>query len=360
MTGETSATLALRTARTLDSRDLRLRGPWVDFDGYWLFAPLRRGTDFRALKMGFSVGHYEGSDFALDGRGDPNKVRCTLELIGERDRITFKKTGLTRAQVASAPDGLDIRVGALARIRGAWPTLDFEMRHPEEGIAVDVQLAGRHVHWWPDMVLPGTTFRQYVVPDAAVTGSITIRDRTYGISGLGAFDRPFGRLVASPTSAGLGHSHYDVIMWDERFITVSWLVSDREGRPHIAYGMGTGSGALLLFERFEVEYLEFEEHAKGKRIPRRWRGVLSGEAGTLTYSAAAVGYDADAALAAEPTANHLLTCDGTFTGRQGKTVVLAGVGFPEYHVAYWDPLRPSPPARPRHGRQVDVSEGGDA
>jgi hypothetical protein len=338
---QSKRTVDHRTGDRLEISDLCLHGPALDFDGFWLFCPLRSASEVRGLKIGFSIGRYEGSDLGMATPGDPNSVRYHLELITEQESISYS-VNLSRLDVSSSPSEFDIIVGLLGRIRGSWPRFELEMTDPDHELSVNLRFGAKTVHWWPDIVMPRTTYRQYVLPDTEVKGTISLRGQIFEVSGLGAFDRPFGRLVSSPTSRGIGYWHYDVIMWDEEFTTVSWLVSDRDGQPTIAYGMGSlgqGQSNLSLFEHFELEYLEFEERGQGRRMPRKWRGTLSGEDGHLVYTVNAIGQRYDAAiLGSSRCPTLLMQCDAHFTDGNGVRQ-LAGIGLPEYHVAHFDPLQ---------------------
>ncbi|MGW8178681.1 MAG: hypothetical protein ACWGQW_07955, partial [bacterium] len=203
--------LAHRTCRFLKNEHLSLRAPELDFEGYWLFALLDKGSPFRAVKMGFSVGRYEGEDLGVGVPGDPGNVLCVIDLINEEDSVSFSTDVLRRSEISQSYEDTDILFGKLGRFRGNWPNLKFEMVEPENEIRLDFDLQGNHVHWWPDITLPGTYYRQYVCPDMELSGTITVKGKSHPVKGMGAFDRPFGRLVKSPTSRGVGYWHYDVI-----------------------------------------------------------------------------------------------------------------------------------------------------
>ncbi len=202
-----------RTSLHLRQEDLALRAPQLDFEGYWLFGLLEEGSPFRAAKMGFSVGRYEGEDLGVDVPGDPGNVLCVIDLVNEWDAISFSTDSMSRHEISQSPQETDILFGRLGRFRGNWPILQFQMLDPQHGIELEFDLKGRHVHWWPDFVLPGTYYRQFVCPDMELTGTIKRQGQDHPVRGMAAFDRPFGRLVKSSTSRGVGYWHYEVILW---------------------------------------------------------------------------------------------------------------------------------------------------
>jgi len=340
-TSQSRTALVHRTCRHLKNEHLGLRAPEFDFEGYWLFALLEEGSPFRAVKMGFSVGRYEGRDLGVDVPGDPGNVLCVIDLINEDDSISFSTDAIRRHEISQSPEGTDILFGQLGRFRANWPSLRFQMVEPGNDIRLDFELRGKTVHWWPDLVLPGTYYRQFVCPDMELGGTIMVAGQTYSVTGMGAFDRPFGRLVKSPTSRGIGYWHYDVIAWEDRTTTLSWLVTDLAGETVLNYGMGNiGQSELLLFEDFDIEYLEFEGRGEGIHLPRKWRAVLSGEDGRLDYQVEALGQEFDPGNPRESflLPSLILSCRGTLTTPHGDELTLKGMGLPEYHVAHLGPL----------------------
>jgi hypothetical protein len=320
---------------------LGLRAPELDFEGYWLFALLEEESPFRAVKMGFSVGRYEGEDLGVAVPGDPGNVLCVIELINVEDSVSFSTDALRRSEISQSNENIDILFGDLGRFRGEWPDIKFQMTEPENGIRLDFDLRGNNVHWWPDLALPGTYYRQYVCPDMELTGTITLDGQSHSVKGMGAFDRPFGRLVKSPTSRGVGFWHYDVIMWEDRSTALSWLVTDLSGEKILNYGMGNfHRSELLLFEHFQIEYLEFESRGEGGMLPRRWKATLSGEDGRLDYEVEALGQKYDSSKPHESflMPSPVLSCKGGLTTTEGEQLMLKGIGLPEYHVAHRGPL----------------------
>jgi len=94
--------LAHRTCRFLKNEYLSLRAPELDFEGYWLFALLEKGSPFRAVKMGFSVGRYEGEDLGVGVPGDPGNVLCVIDLINEEDSVSFSTDALRRSEISQS------------------------------------------------------------------------------------------------------------------------------------------------------------------------------------------------------------------------------------------------------------------
>lgn len=342
--------LALRTCCSLRDEHLGLRAPELDFEGYWLFAILEEGSPFRAIKMGFSVGRYEGEDLGAGVPGDPGNVLCVIELVNAKDSVSFSSDTLRRHEISQSGEETDILFGSLGRFRGSWPDLKFQMVEPESDIRLEFDLRGRNVHWWPDIILPGTYYRQYVCPDMELSGRVVLGGQSHPVKGMGAFDRPFGRLVKSPASRGVGYWHYDVIVWEDRLTTLSWFVTDLSGETWLNYGMGNfDRSRLLLFEKFEIEYLEFESRGEGIELPRRWKGTLSGEDGCLEYEVEALGqeYDPDKPHRSFLMPSLLLNCKGVLTTPGGDRRSLKGMGLPEYHVAHRGPLDTAPDCQDR-------------
>jgi hypothetical protein len=172
-------------------------------------------------------------------------------------------------------------------------------------------------------------------------GTIAIEGQSHTVKGMGAFDRPFGRLVKSPTSRGVGYWHYDVISWEDHSTTLSWLVTGLAGDTVFKYGMGNfGRPELLLFEDLDIEYLDFESREEGVELPRRWKAILSGEDGRLEYEVEGLGQKYDPTTPNESflMPSLILSCRGTLTTPDGEERTLKGVGLPEYHVAHRGPL----------------------
>jgi hypothetical protein len=130
-------------------------------------------------------------------------------------------------------------------------------------------------------------------------------------------------------------------LWEAQFVTVSWFVTDLTGETVLSYGMGNfGRPELLLFEDFDIDYLDFESREADIELPRRWRATLSGEDGRLEYEVKALGQEYDPSRPQDSflMPNPILSCNGRLTTPDGEALKLTGVGLPEYHVAHLGPL----------------------
>jgi len=332
-------------SNALTNEEIRVRYPAHDFDGYWFFGGLRDSGEFTALMMGFSIGANDGYDWGFrEVVPDPDFGLYVFQLIGPERSIGYGEQPIHRHHFNYDRRQLDVRLGSRLQVTIDPAELHYHMESDDGTISLDLDARmGKIVSWTPDMVLRGTAWTTFAVPDIEFTGEFRFADHVVPVDGIGTLDHPMGRNLRSNLSAGMGWWEYNCFMLNDLYGLFQWKIVDRAGETILARAVTNFPDGIKHLGSVELVYTEWENR-ESIQVPRAWDVVVHADHGVFRHSVRADGppWDGVAHRRGDPLPNFALELDGTFEPLEGPTLLVEGRGTGETVISERDPYSNQP------------------
>jgi hypothetical protein len=311
--------------------------PERDFDGYALFGALEGHDSFRAIKLIVFLGGLDGFDWGMARiPPDPTFSFWEITLIGDSESRRHFKT-VDRSEFRAAREHLDVVLPGRVQLSGSWPSWEWEMSMPDEGVTVALTAKASSVYWSPNLVHKGTSWMTCAFADFTYEGLLTLDGTTTKVKGVGTFDHPFGVVRPTLRSPGVGFWEWDSFMINGEQGLFAWFAVDGNGKTIVADVVTTFPDGRSHVGQLDFEYTDFEDW-NGIMVPRDWRCSAKVDHGELAYSVHAELEKPPGGWApGDALPNPLLVLSGVFNGRDGSSIPLQGYGTGESIQALIDP-----------------------
>lgn len=204
--------------------------------------------------------------------------------------VTHKKYYSIEKDVKYKQKAVSFKLGERLSFQGRWPDYDIQYRQPEDSLFLSMRFQSEEgVHWWASF--PAMYFHYTSFGHCELKWRWNEKQGTENVFAL--HDHGWGRNLL-PFRTPLSVFRYEVFFFTGEAGDINTAISLWTEGP---FGvklkrdgiLRTGSGEKLCLENIDCRVLEWEEwnnYAGGAyRLPRRWKGKLSGKKGEMTYEA---------------------------------------------------------------------------
>ena len=233
-----------------------------DSSGFFLFSNFKKDCLVNAIRLGFMLGFYEGIDYGIESiTGDPNKVTLRMEILTRKGLYTYIDQGFERKDFRHSINKIQMNIGDNLKITQVGNNKIEWMTKDKSGkLDVNLKLKMGQFHLYPSLVMPNNFSNMAVSPGVKVSGEIFIDGSKYKVDGLGALDQYWSRKIKSDSAKKYGYSHYEPIMWNEKFTSVLYYIVSSNKEVYLRDLLLSIEGEKLKrLEEINIEYLDYKE-----------------------------------------------------------------------------------------------------
>ena len=240
-----------------------------DGSGLWLFACFKDGGFIDAIRIGFMLGFFEGIDYGVETlTGDPNIVSLRIEVLTSEGLYTYIDQGFERKDFRHAINEVNINIGDNLKITQTDDNeLSWQVKDKSEKVVLNLNLEMDSFHLYPSFVLPNNFIDMAVAPKVKVTGDAILDDNKYKVDGFGAMDQFWSKKVQSKSAKKYGYSHYEPIMWNEKFTSVLYYIKSSDDKSYLQdLLLILDDGKIRRLDEVSIEHLGYKE-SNGSMCP---------------------------------------------------------------------------------------------
>jgi len=233
-----------------------------DSSGLWLFANFKNDCFIDAIRVGFMLGFYEGIDYGIESiTGDPNKVTLRLEILTKKGLYTYIDQGFERKDFRHSINKIQMNIGNnLKIIQVNGNEINWVARDKSEKLILNLNLKMDLFHLYPSLVMPNNFANMAVSPETKISGEISIDDNKYKVDGFGALDQYWSKKIKSRSAKRYGYSHYEPIMWNEKFASVLYYIESSDKEVYLQDLLLSFKGnKIKRLEEINIKHVNYEE-----------------------------------------------------------------------------------------------------
>jgi hypothetical protein len=236
--------------------------PMNDSSGFFLFSNFRKHCYVDALRIGFMLGFYEGLDYGIESIiGDPNKVTLRIEILTKEGFYTYIDQGFERKDFRHSINKIEMEIGENLKITQLGSNrINWIIGDKSGKLKVNLKLKTVFFHLYPSLIMPNNFSNMAVSPYTEVKGNIIIEDKRYEVDGLGALDQYWSRKIKSNSAKKYGYSHYETIMWDDKYTSVLYYIVSSNKEVYLSdILLSIGGKKLKRLDGINIKHLGYKE-----------------------------------------------------------------------------------------------------
>lgn len=233
-----------------------------DSSGLWLFANFKKDCFIEALRVGFMLGFYEGIDYGIKSiTGDPNKVTLRLEILTKKGLYTYIDQSFERKDFRHSINKIQMNIGNnLKIIQVNDNEINWAVRDKSEKLILNLNLKMDLFHLYPSIVLPNNFANVAVSPKTKVSGEVSIDGNKYKVNGFGALDQYWSKKIKSSSAKKYGYSHYEPIMWNEKFASVLYYIISSDRKVYLQdLILSFKDRKIKRLEEINIKHIDYKE-----------------------------------------------------------------------------------------------------